>query len=444
MTTVEAVLGAPSSTLRVRRRRAPEGRFLAVALVLVVLLQRFAISPGGNEVPVIVPILLVLVAVGLYRGRLRVHRLNASLIVLLVLTALIATLAQMSQGDLPSVLSVASMTLIYIPAMVRSTGGAATLRVVADVFVVLMTIAALVSLVQFVGQYAGIANVDWFTRLVPAQFLVQGYSPNAPVHYGQSLLRSNAFVFLEPSFLSLSLGMAVLVAVRTGRGWFQLTILLAGMVPTLAGNGIAVLIPGLVITLFSPVRRNLLALLPGLIAAIVVATVSPLGRLYLGRSTEANSSGSSSSLRFVQPYTTLLPASLDSPFHTLFGHGASTSDPFLDNQGLIAVTRPIVPKVLFEYGMLGAVGIVLVLLVLFVGGLRHNVWMLGLLPTYFVINASFLQAEIAAFTIFWLCLIPRGADLDTFSTPRWRRKQLVSEKRRLSTERRILGREASV
>jgi hypothetical protein len=275
----------------------------------------------------------------------------------------------------------------------------------------MMTIAALVGFVQFGLQYVGIANVDWVAQVLPKQFLVQGFAQNATIAYGADLRRSNAFLFLEPSFLSLFLGMAVIVAVRTGSGWFRLTILLAGMVPTLAGNGIVLLLPGLVITLFSPLRRNLLSVVPGVVAAVAAAALTPLGSGYLSRTTEAGTTGSSSSLRFVLPYSSLLKAAVDGPFFTLFGHGAGTADTFLDVRGLGQITRPIVPKVVFEYGTLGAIGIILVILVLFSVRLRGRVWMFGLLPAYFIINASFLQAELALFTIFWLTTLPPGADI---------------------------------
>lgn len=424
---IEQPLLAPAGTsVRVRRRRG-DGPFLGILLVVVVVLQRIAVSPAGNEIPVIIPVLLAGLVVGLIRGRLGVDRTNATLLVILLVTALTATLALMSRGSLPSVLSLGLMIAIYLPMAFRSFGGALTTALVAKAFLCLMAVAAALSLLQFGLQYVGVPNVDWFTELIPSQFLVHGFSPNAPIFYGSELRRSNAFFFLEPSFLSLFLGVAVLVAVRTGRGPALLSLLLAGMVPTLAGNGIIVLVPGLLVTLLSPLRRNLLPLVPGLVATVIVGAATPLGARYLGRSTEAGSSGSSASFRFVQPYESLLPPSFETPFQALFGHGASSSDPYLDTRGLIDVTRPIVPKVLFEYGLLGAVGIILVLLVVFVAGLRGRLWLIGLLPAYFVINASFLQAELAFATYFWLTMLPRDDQDTTFDTLRQPRRSIPSK-----------------
>jgi hypothetical protein len=316
---------------------------------------------------------------------------------------------QIATGTVPALLSMFLLVLAYLPAALVSTEGRRATLAVSRLFVWIMTVAAIVALVQFGLQYVGVPNVDYLAQALPPNILVQGFSPNALITYGSDLHRANAYLFMEPSFLSLFLGLAVLVAIKTRSGWVQVTVLLAGMVPPLAGNGFVLLASGVLVSLFLPNRRRLMTLIPGAIAALVAAAATPLGALYLGRSTEARSSGSSSSFRFVQPYTTLFPASFDSPFHALFGHGAGNSDPYLnDVRNLIDVTRPAIPKVFFEYGVIGALGILGALVALMIIGLRGRPWMIGVLITYFFINASLLQPTLSLFALFWLLLIPSG------------------------------------
>lgn len=391
---------------RAPRRSRGEGPFLSVMLVVIVLLERFAVSPGGNEVPLVIPAVLAFLVVGLWRGHLRLHPVQTPLVLGMWATGLVCTLAQVATGTVPSVLSVGLLIVLYVPMLVRSTQGARSVVLVTRTFLTMMTIAAVVALVQLLIQYAGVENIDWLAAVVPDQLLVHGFFPNNPVSYGESLRRSNAVLFLEPSFLSMFLGLAVLLGMRSRAPWWQLLLLFAGMVPTLAGNGLVVLLPGLVMTLLSPLRRNVLSLVPGVIAAVVAAAATPLGSLYIGRTSEASSSRSSSSLRFVQPYTQLLPASFDSPFHALLGHGAGSSDSYLASNGLGTVTRALVPKVAYEYGMVGLIGIAAVLLLIMFSSLRSRPWLLGLVLAFFFLNASLLLAELVFATLFWVTLLP--------------------------------------
>uniref|UniRef100_UPI001B316B74 hypothetical protein n=1 Tax=Naasia sp. SYSU D00057 TaxID=2817380 RepID=UPI001B316B74 len=175
-----------------------------------------------------------------------------------------------------------------------------------------------------------------------------------------------------------------------------------------------VLLPGILILLLTAQRRNTLNLLPGIGLAISVAATTPLGVLYLGRTGEAGAEGSSSSFRFVEPYLTLLPASLDTPFATLFGHGAASAEDYLLSLGTPEVTSPVIPKILYEYGLLGALGVMGVLLVLLSLPLTHRPWLVGLWATYFFINASLLQATLVFVTLFWLMLLPPRPQLSTW------------------------------
>jgi hypothetical protein len=40
-------------------------------------------------------------------------------------------------------------------------------------------------------------------------------------------------------------------------------------------------------------------------------------------------------------------------------------------------------------------------------GVRHHPWLVGIIPSFFFINASLLLATLVYFTLFWLALVPR-------------------------------------
>jgi hypothetical protein len=148
---------------------------------------------------------------------------------------------------------------------------------------------------------------------------------------------------------------------------------------------------------------------PALLVAAAVAFLTPLGELYLDRSTEASDTNTSSSARLVQPYTVLLPPSIEDPVSTAVGHGAGVANDFLTSIGMGDVTTPVVPKIFYEYGLVGLLGILGVLLLLLGRGVRQRPWTAGLLLLYLYVNASFLQHTQVFLTLFWICLIPVAA-----------------------------------
>jgi hypothetical protein len=385
-----------------------------VALLLTgTLLQRLAIPIGTDQVPVTVPLLLGIIVLGLWTGEFRVRPGKLRVLALLAATASLCTLAQVAVGAVPSLLSLALFFCLYPLVALRADIGAVGVAVVERVFLRLMAVAALVSIGQLGIQYAGVAYEDYLLRLVPATLLQTGYNTGDPIAYGEPLYRSNGIVFLEPSFVSAFLGLAVALALYRRRSWLLVTLLLAGMVPPLAGSGFVVLVPALVALAVSRGRARLLMAVPAIALAALLAFVTPLGTLYLDRSTEASNPNTSSSARLVQPYDALVPPAFEDWTTSLVGHGAGLADDHLIDEGLRNVTAPLVPKVLFEYGLVGAVGILAVLVVFLAVESWRRPWTIGLFLLFLYVNASFLQSTLVFITLFWVTLLPAVRDLRT-------------------------------
>jgi hypothetical protein len=387
-----------------------------LALLLgLVLLQRLALPLGGTQqLPLMVPLGTALLAVGLYRGEFRLAHTRVRILALVIATAVICSLAQVVVGNLPSVLSLGLLVALYaiLALDANLTPGAVTR--IERVYLRVMTVFAIVSLGQMLVQLAGVPYEDYLLRLVPDTFLLTGFNTGDPIAYGDALYRSNGVVFLEPSFISMFLGLAVALAVYRRASALTVTVLLVGMIPPLAGSGFVVLVPALIaLALTRRRRRHLLAVVPALLIAVVVATLTPLGDRYVQRTTEASQSNTSASFRLIEPYTALLPVSLEDAPHAAFGHGAGSADDFFIEAGRGDATQPIIPKILFEYGLVGVVGILLPLLVVFAGSLRSRPWTVGLVLLFVFVNASFLQAVLVLFTFFWMTLMPYGRRSDS-------------------------------
>ncbi|KQS68805.1 hypothetical protein [Modestobacter sp. Leaf380] len=386
-----------------RARLAP----CSIALVLVgTLLQRIALPLGSDQVPLGIPLLLGITALGVWTGEFRVTDRKLRALVVFIGTATVCTLLQVATGSTPSLLSLGLLFCIYPLVALTADIGRAGVAAVEEVFLRLMTVAALVSVGQLAVQYAGVPYEDHLLRVVPESLLLVGYNTGDPITYGDPLYRSNAVLFLEPSFISLFLGIAVALALFRRRSWLMVTVLLAGMIPPLAGSGFVVLAPALVVLALGRDRARLFAAVPAVVLAVLLALATPLGDLYLERSFEASNPNTSSSARLVQPYGALLPPTFEDYTTTLIGHGAGTADDYLIDVGLIDVTAPLVPKVLYEYGLVGAVGILALLVVFLAVEVRRRPWTVGIFLLFLYVNASFLQSTLVFITLFWISLMP--------------------------------------
>ncbi len=392
------------------RSATSDGRgLLSLCVVLLVLGQRLAIPLGGDQqVPLTIVGMLALSGYGLLRGRLVTDRrqavlLGSSLVLLAAVTGVAAV-----RGLDPSVLSLLLLTLIYLPAVLVPRESSVS-PVVLRFFVDLMLLLSVVAVVLFVLQYAGVPYHDYLVDVVPAPFVQDGFNTSYPLVYDSEIYRSNGVVFLEASVFSLFLGLALVVSLHLGHRRALAAVFLVAIACTLSGNGVVFVlacVPWLLAR--RDARRRLAPLaLPVLLVAVMIV-LSPLGALLGGRATELSSDNSSARLRMVEPYEALAPAWTASPESVVLGNGAgSVTDYFrttgVSAEGSRAAFVPAVPKLLYEYGWVGAISMLVFLLRTFVSRARSLAWLPGVLVCYLVVNASLQQATLAAtaFVFLW-------------------------------------------
>ncbi|WP_380166012.1 hypothetical protein [Jannaschia sp. R86511] len=386
---------------------AGSGRLLLVLVLVVVLTQRLALPLGGGgaQLPLSLPLALAVLGWGLLGGSLRLDRTRTRLYSLAMAAATVLTLLALARGLSPSLFSYLLLLSLYLAVAVRPTDlPRAEVDRVLSAFVTLMVVVALVCSAQAAVQYLGVAHEDWLARVVPQPFLVQGYNTGDPLSYGSSIYRVNGVLFLEPSFVSYFLGLAAVVALHLGRSSLVVGLLLVGLVPTLAGNGVVILLLGVLVLALGPRRGHLRALVLPVTAAVLVALATPVAARFATRLTEGGNEGSSLSLRVVEPYGELLPRWLADPATTLLGRGAGAAGEFTagEAQGLLA---PVVPKLLLEYGGVGTALFLLFLLWSVLAGGGERPWTLALLVGYLVLNAALLQVTLALATVLFVHLL---------------------------------------
>lgn len=349
------------------------GRTVAVLctlLVLTVLLQRFALPIGTEGISVTLVIAYAGLVVLLGSGRL-VHDVTRLLAFALGLAAcgLATWLASLSNLDL-SLGSYLLLGVVYLPWVFRLADPAVARRgfeAASRTFVTVMVLAGVVGIVQLGAQLLGVWSYqDPIADLVGEQWLVGNYNTTIPLQYGSALYKSQAFVFLEPSFLCQFLALALLLGLVRRDAWWKLLILGLGMFCTYSGTGMVLLGVGLLlIALRMPGRLRRGFSLVAVAVAVGLLT-SPYAAPLLKRSHEASNSTSSLSLRFVQPYEQVAQGLTQEPMRYLTGGGPGSAERLLENarQGAgLAVTYTIAPKLIFEYGVVGG-GLFLIFLAL--------------------------------------------------------------------------------
>lgn len=345
---------------------------LTVLLLVVILGQRFALPVPGFELQLTLVAGLATLALLVRRGAVRPDRFRLQLYgtaaVAVSATAFLAAYLSAWIGGPLSVPSWMVLLALWVMFVYRLHPGAAgEYRHFALTFVRVMVVLAGVGAAQFAAQYAGVWRYrDLISALVPPDLLISGYNTSIPLQFGSEIYKANAFVFLEPSFLSQYCALALIVAVVLRAPVWQLGVLGLGLMSAVSGTGLLLVAVGAVLALLR---------VPGLIrpghlvtaaVGLLLALASPVGALLLARRGEFVQSGSSGYKRFVAPYLEVAEGLAQEPLRYLVGAGPGTATRLLESSARgqygQAIVYNIPTKLLFEYGLVaGAVFTVFVL-----------------------------------------------------------------------------------
>lgn len=355
--------GDRPSSPRPGQRRAGRSRHVApwaggglvVLLVLVVVLQRFLV-PGA---PVALALLLVGAGAAVFwnGGRLQVDRMRVELFAIAAVLVLVATAAAGAAGGSVSTTSIGLLLVLWAPWVLRvRPGNLDAQRRVGRAFVNLMVVLALVGVAQLGSQLLGLWTFQDYLAVWAGNLLQQGFNSSDPILYGSEVWKSNAFVFLEPSSFSQYCALGTIVALVMRQPAWKVLVLTLGIASAVSGTGIVLLAFGGVLMVLRAPRLLRPSAVAAMAAAVGAVLLSPVYPLLAGRVDEPSQTGSSGYLRFVQPYTEVAAGLEASPVRYLLGAGAGAVQRLLesgkgDTVGQ-AVLYPVVPKAVFEYGVI--------------------------------------------------------------------------------------------
>lgn len=262
----------------------------------------------------------------------------------------------------------------------------------------------------FMGlQLVGLRYRDWVAELVPSRYLVQDLLTTYPVARGSELYKSNAWLANEPSYLSVTLATCLICGLIARVSVWRMALLLAGLISTTAGSGVAVLLVYVVAILVGGRGRELRRyLVPGVVLGTIFS-FTVIGQSIANRVFEVRSSNSSTALRAVEPYAFLWPDWIADPVAVFIGHGAGSSRNVVENVNVVGLQVPSVAKMIFDYGLIGGLLLLAVMASTYFGAPDRQ-FALTLAVSMFTLQPASLSLVMCSLTVASLWAADRRGD----------------------------------
>jgi hypothetical protein len=380
-------------------------RWVGVLFLLIVLLQR--ISLPNQPISVLVVVLPLWAVAAVARGVAEIDRTR--MVAWLGMSAITAAVMLLQFKIVPdadvSVTAWGLLVAVWLPFTIRLVERGtdvylAALRYVVRIAGVLAVLAVAMVLIQLLG----VAYQDYFRTVVPPSLQLGGFVITYPMTYGSPIYKSNAFLGLEPSTISAQLGLGLLAAPFVRAKAWVVVLLILGLAATVSGSGILLFAVGLAVVLLRPARVLLLRYAPMAALAIVGVALTPFGALIFSRSTEFQSTDSSTSLRAIEPYAFLTPRWIEHTSGVLLGYGPGSAQKAVTNTNVLGLLVPTPVKVFFEYGLIAGVCLAAFLLLCYWGS-PGNAFGLSLLLSLWILQpgttASVVIAPLLVLVSLW-------------------------------------------
>ncbi|WP_144006784.1 hypothetical protein [Pelomonas sp. KK5] len=317
------------------------------------VLSKLSVPPfGAMGLALVTPLLALAALLGLAGGQMELHARRALAFALMLATLV---LLQVLAVDSYSPASLLLLVVAHLPYVVqqRRAGGE-------DVLVLFQQL-ALVLAVLGIAQYAlqstlGPALVFPMENYLPPDLTMAKYNTEAILRYGSEVRRANGVFMIEPSLFSQLMALGLVVEMLMRRRLLWLGLLMAGLLVSYSGTGIALLAACLV---YEGVARRMWGalLMAGLAGALAlglgVLLEVPMVTNLVARSAEFGISGSSGSMRFVAGFSLFEQWLWPDPYHAFFGYGAGSMASYA-NASPTPAAEMFLFKAVFEYGILGA------------------------------------------------------------------------------------------
>jgi hypothetical protein len=370
-------------------------RWLRLFLFTVVVLERFVVP--GTPISIAVPAAFLVVAALALRGHVLLDRTRSILYLAAVMSCSAASLIFTISMSLSfSITSLSLLMVVYAPYCVRVSPTTRHLFPdLLELFQRIMVVGATVCLAQFIAQLAGWQFRDLLDFL-PPNLLAQDFNTSYPLYYGSPIFKSNGILFLEPSFASQFLALAMIIQLLSGRARRRMLLFAGALLTTFSGTGMILLAVGLLVLAFRAGARWAWRMIITVTVAALVVGITPAADLFVSRAGEISEDGSSGNSRFIAPYEVVFGALSTDLSALLVGRGAGSVS---SDVNYFAATGddanyPAVPKLLGEYGIPASLLFLVFLVTAFFRRVPSTLLGVMVCVLYFFLSGALLEPHI--------------------------------------------------
>jgi hypothetical protein len=324
----------------------------ALTLLSAVFLQKIALPGTGGLYPLSLFIFPAVTAVAFLAG---VIEINTPAFVWYALFVAMGTLSTaLSPSPHVSVLSLGFIVVAQFPLVFRTVSSDISYPRVMNFLSTVGCVSALIGVLQFTGQFVVGVDVAFFLdKHLPENVTVIGYNSLIPLYWSSPVFKSNGVFFLEPSFFCQFLAVAFVAELLLGPRALRLLILTAGLVCSYSGTGLTML------ALFLPVYflhhgHSRLFFFAALVSLVLVIFGDALSLdAFTRRVSEFSDVQSSGWARFLSMFRVLQKVVFANDLTFFLGRGPGTVQ---EQFRLLSFNAfdPTWGKVIYEYGLLGA------------------------------------------------------------------------------------------
>lgn len=359
-----------------------------ILLILAVTFgQRLCFPMGKMQLPLSAPLAYVSLALFIVSGLVRIDAVGMVLYAASI-AAMIATFFTPKLWF--SVFSFAYLAGLYFVWLFSVDVDRETYRRYLLVFQRVMLVIALIALAQFAEQLTTHTHVSLF-EYVPKGFWIEGYNTRPTLGWGSDFRKSNGEFFLEPSFLSQFLAVAVIIELLFFGNWRRIALYGAGIFCSFSGTGMLLLVLFGIATVIKARRYEFLYALPVILIVFLLLQDNPYVMAITGRVSEFGTEGSSASIRFDAPNEALIDLVSRDFIDFLLGRGPGVVDQLGQIYGLGESNYPALHKLLIEYGLVGTVPFIAFLCWRFFAWPRSRILAGALFVMYTALSGSLLQ-----------------------------------------------------
>jgi len=339
----------------IAERASPRADWLARSIVFGPLVAATLLAklsppiPGMPPVGIVIPLSIVLLALGLATRRLEMVQPRLMLFLVMLSVIGLVHVWRTEEFSLTSFAFMAALGLNYVvAARAGSVSSEDALRFFGNLSFAIAAMGIVQFALQFVGGVAVAFPIDTF---LPKAYLTPGYNNLAHLYWGSPIYKATGFVMLEPSVFCQLCALGV-VTELSGKGRnLRLAIYAAAIAVSYSGTGLVVL--AVTLPVFVVMERRWDLVLRGLLFLAVAALFAePLHLDHILRRTgEFGAEGSSAFARFVGWKELFADRLWTSPTHALFGYGAGSYE--FQAAGYKSAQMAHT-KIILEFGVLGA------------------------------------------------------------------------------------------